>query len=225
MENDDEDEDDEAEVNEEEQDMELDEGLNLAGYGDDDYDDMDGNTTAAERVQRAFESEKFKSEESKADKVEESMSEEKKESQSDKNQVESEALSQSETQSDQEEVVTQAMLIVQPEVQQVVATQSEQISQTDRREVRMGSSNKLTEDSIIAKLMRYDGKGKGIAMDRKEMKKIARRRLDAKKSEVVDEELLKSASSESELGVSRNQTENRKTERTGKTQTEKPNHY
>lgn len=52
----------------------------------------------------------------------------------------------------------------------MVVSQVEQTPQAERREVRLGSTNRLTEESIIAELMKYEGKGKKEALSRKEMK-------------------------------------------------------
>lgn len=49
--------------------------------------------------------------------------------------------------------------------------------------------------------MKYEGKGKGISMDRKEIIAIAKQRLEAQKSEAVNEELLKNANFEAGMTI------------------------
>lgn len=177
-----------AEVNEVEDEIELYDWLNLDGYGDDDYDDMGGNTTVEERMERMFESDQSKTEENKDSKSKEPKS----------NETRSDPQSKSVQVDQQEMVVSQvvSMVVSQVVVQPVVTTQAEQTLQSDSIEVRMGSSNRLIDESIIDELMRCEGKGKWIAMDRKEMKAIAIQSLDAKKSKAVYEELLKNVAFE-----------------------------
>lgn len=49
--------------------------------------------------------------------------------------------------------------------------------------------------------MKYEGKGKGVVLSRKEMKAIAKQRSDEQKCEAINEELLKNAAFEAGITI------------------------